>query len=159
MSHKRELESKVAVCLQVVSTTADNGANFVKAFRVYGPAENEAVTIDLRNTRQEDDEADFDEPVAIQYQTIAENIDECQLPNHNRCASHTLNLVATCDIEKVPRWSTGYQPGFRKVNCLTQLHCSFSFNENIGYNFLNKTISTPCTDDVKGSSPVEQTKS
>jgi len=40
MSHKRELESKVAVCLQVVSTTADNGANFVKAFRVYGPAEN-----------------------------------------------------------------------------------------------------------------------
>jgi len=43
--------------------------------------------------------------------------------------------------------------------CLTQLHCSFSFNENIGYNYLNKTILTPCTDDVKGSSPVEQTKS
>ena len=69
ISHKRELESKVEVCLQVVSTTTDNGANF--------PAENEAVTIDLRNTCQEDDEADFDEPVAIQYQNIAENIDEC----------------------------------------------------------------------------------
>jgi len=89
----------------------------------------------------------------------AENIDECQLPNHHRCASHTLNLLATRDIEKVARWSTGYQPCFRKVSCLTQLHCSFSFNGNIGYNFLNKTTLTPCTDDVKGSSPMEQTKS
>ena len=47
IAHKRELESKVEVCLQVVRTTTDNGAKFVKAFRVYGPAENEAVTIDL----------------------------------------------------------------------------------------------------------------
>jgi len=77
----------------VVSTTTDNGANFVKAFRFYGPAENEAVTIDLRNTCQEDDEADFDELVAIQYQNIAENIDECQLPNDHRCASHTFKLT------------------------------------------------------------------
>jgi len=109
----------VDVCLQVVSTTTDNGANFVEAFRVYGPAENEAVTIDLRNTCQEDDETDFNEPVAIQYQNIAENIDECQLPNRHRCAFHTLNLLVTRDIEKVPRWSTGYQPCFRKVNCST----------------------------------------
>ena len=42
----------------------------------------------LTYTCQEDDEVDFDEPVAIQYQNIAENIDECQLPNHHRCASH-----------------------------------------------------------------------
>jgi len=138
ISHGRELESKVEVCLQVVSTTTDNGANFVKAFRVYGPAENEAVTTDLRNTCQEDDEADFDEPVAVQYQHIAENIDECQLPNHHRCASHTLNLVATRDIEKVPRWSTGYQPCFRKVNFLTQLHCSFPSMKTLAVTFLIK---------------------
>jgi len=52
ISHKRELDSKVEVCLQVVITTTDNGANFVKAFRVYGPAENEAVTIDLYLSRR-----------------------------------------------------------------------------------------------------------
>ena len=137
ISHKRELESYVEVCLQVDSTTTYNGANFVKAFRVYGPAENKAVTIDLRNTCQED-EADFDEPVAIQYQNMAENIDECQLPNHHRCASHTLNLLATRDIEKVPRWSTGYQPCFRKVNFLTQLHCSFPSMKTLAITFLIK---------------------
>ena len=41
-----------------MQVTTENGANFVKAFRVYGPAENEAVAIDLRNTCKED-EADL----------------------------------------------------------------------------------------------------
>ena len=110
--------------MQVTSTTTDNGANFVKAFNVYGPANHEAVPIDLEEpsvNADGDNFQDVDEPAVISFNEIAPTFEVCQLPNHYRCVSHTLNLMATRDIERVPGWSTGYQPCFRKVRKQIQL--------------------------------------
>ena len=97
-------------------TTTDNGANFVKAFDVYGPANHEAVPIDVGPTIESSSAEDVDEVITVEYHEIAPTFDMGALPNHFRCVSHTLNLLATRDISKVPGWSTGYQPCFRKVN-------------------------------------------
>lgn len=74
----------------VVATITDNGSNFIKAFKEYGvqpmavSAEGEVV-----------DDPDVEEDVA-QFHEITS-----YLPSHERCASHTLNLLASTDFNKV----------------------------------------------------------
>lgn len=78
---------------KVTATVTDNGSNFVKAFSEYGDSETE------------DDAEENDE---VQFADVNTALDEDQendelnffLPPHHRCAAHTLNLIATTDIEK-----------------------------------------------------------
>lgn len=58
---------------QVVATVTDNASNFVKAFKEFGISEDD----------------DFED--------IAIDNDDFKLSKHIRCASHTLNLIATSD--------------------------------------------------------------
>lgn len=88
---------------KVVCTTTDNGSNFVKAFRTYYTVPN------LEDSELEDEvDGDDNELEFIDLTEILEegenNIDETQettihLPRHFRCASHTMNLIATSDID------------------------------------------------------------
>ncbi|KAL1276427.1 hypothetical protein QQF64_036050 [Cirrhinus molitorella] len=81
---------------KVVRTTTDSGSNFVKAFHVFG-AQN--------NTDEEENEVEMDaldESDHIEYHDASAILDEdtgmeYQLPPHQRCACHLLNLVATTD--------------------------------------------------------------
>lgn len=72
---------------KITCIVTDNGSNFVKAFKEYG--------VIMQQT--EDEEQDED--------VIAENMEPLMssglLPSHQRCASHTLSLVATTDLNKV----------------------------------------------------------
>jgi len=99
---------------QVRKTTTDNGANFVKAFAAHGvesstttpPAELPvAESVEVQDEEEEDEEENEDELEAVdiaeiltQGPTDDENDDGATfLPEHQRCASHTLNLVASKD--------------------------------------------------------------
>ena len=65
----------------LVATTTGNGSNFVKAFSVFGLCEEATTNIDVSDTLN------------------TGLIDEPNLPPHHRCAVHTLNLIATNNLE------------------------------------------------------------
>lgn len=121
------------VLLQVVSCTTDNASNFAKSFREYGhtsapdavPSQQyDPVVLNLDSedeTTDDDDDADvLDEPVQLVdafnlLTNPSEGEEEYSLPTQHRCTAHTLNLLATSDVENVPSWSLGKNSVFAKV--------------------------------------------
>jgi hypothetical protein len=93
---------------KVIFTCTDNRSNIVKAFaestKAKECAQNRLLMQDvkLRTTISEEDletgyfDTGIDEAL-ITYQMDADSV---ILPDHVRCCSHTLNLVATTDTEK-----------------------------------------------------------
>ncbi|XP_043270083.1 uncharacterized protein [Venturia canescens] len=98
---------------KVLAVVTDNGSNFIKAFKVFGvnmPDDFFYAGLTRGNaggSTNEDENSASD----LDYETIAEdtatyeNIPDddhqnFELPNHFRCASHTLNLIATQDAVK-----------------------------------------------------------
>lgn len=95
----------------IVATVTDNGSNFVKAFREFSVTE-ESQELEVNKTRdaldedhEEDqmDEIEYDEEVTF-HEIEASNTPDndnriIMLPAHIRCASHTLNLIATTDCK------------------------------------------------------------
>lgn len=91
---------------KIVRTTTDNGSNFVKAFRVFGEDENnnaEGVEEAEESAQsEEEDDGGVDEDEDVQYVDTAALLNEddgfeFQLPRHQRCACHILNLIASED--------------------------------------------------------------
>ncbi|XP_061477277.1 uncharacterized protein LOC133381813 [Rhineura floridana] len=94
---------------KVVCITTDNGTNFVKAFKVFMDKE----PAEAAGTSDDDEDGDHEEEAETEFVPISEILDTrlkaeeeavdsgeyFVLPPHQRCASHTLNLVATQDIE------------------------------------------------------------
>jgi len=88
---------------KIVRTTTDNGANFVKAFAEFSSdrsamAEDRDDVDDAENADADDDEGT--DPIDV-YLTLSEgeSDNDYSLPPHQRCACHTLNLIATTDAE------------------------------------------------------------
>ncbi len=86
-----QIHSSFALCGKITATVTDNGANFVKAFRMFqadddnDEAENnedEVIFTDLHKVLRDD----------------SETSERYILPPHHRCASHTLNLICTNDV-------------------------------------------------------------
>ncbi|XP_042306362.1 uncharacterized protein LOC121921827 isoform X2 [Sceloporus undulatus] len=119
---------------KVVSTTTDSSANFAKAFRVFKAKE----PTDAADTSADDDDDDQEEaevdfvPISEILETgnrqQGESVDteDFGLPPHQRCASHTLNLVATEDIQAMVSDSPPNSPlgSFRKLFCSFMGKCS-----------------------------------
>ncbi|XP_042216587.1 uncharacterized protein LOC121862388 [Homarus americanus] len=87
----------------VVSTTTDNGTNFVKAFSVFGEPDEDWVLVEDPPQVEPDDEGESDDHVEVDdVAAILANGEETlyELPKHLRYTAHTLNLVATTDAEK-----------------------------------------------------------
>ncbi|KAL4113280.1 hypothetical protein QTP88_016938 [Uroleucon formosanum] len=88
---------------KVTSTTTDNGSNFVKAFRIFGINKNyEENLFDEDQNRDEEIELiDLTDIIEnAESSTEIDYVNEVSLSAHRRCVSHTLNLVATNDVEK-----------------------------------------------------------
>ncbi|XP_061471505.1 uncharacterized protein LOC133379722 [Rhineura floridana] len=94
---------------KIMCTTTDNGSNFVKVFRVFMAKE----PVEAAGTSDDDGDNQEEEEAEVEFVPICEILDtgpeaeeeaadsgeDFVLPPHQRCASHTLNLVATQDIE------------------------------------------------------------
>lgn len=90
---------KYKIYSKIFSTTTYNGSNFVKAFKMFGVCGNLS---DGENMVDDNIEfialADLDQNelnVENNFGSVS-----VQLSTHSRCVSHTLNLIATYDIEK-----------------------------------------------------------
>lgn len=85
------IHSSFGITHKITATITDNGSNFVKAFKKYQAVEDEAEV---------EDEVTFTD-INDALQNSEEDVeDEIILPPHQRCASHTLNLVSCTDIDR-----------------------------------------------------------
>uniref|UniRef100_H3B2L0 HAT C-terminal dimerisation domain-containing protein n=1 Tax=Latimeria chalumnae TaxID=7897 RepID=H3B2L0_LATCH len=80
-----EIHTSFSLGDEVVRTITDNGANFAKAFKEYGFQEEDEETAEVDH----------------KFGLISDVIDQpFQLPKHQRCTTHTLNLLSAYDIHK-----------------------------------------------------------
>uniref|UniRef100_A0AAZ1XEJ3 BED-type domain-containing protein n=1 Tax=Oreochromis aureus TaxID=47969 RepID=A0AAZ1XEJ3_OREAU len=93
------IHSSYGLLNKVVATVTDNGSNFVKAFQVYHPVTESDDETEEEESTPKDDDVTFSDLSEI---LSAENETEGQLslPPHRRCASHTINIICTRDVEK-----------------------------------------------------------
>lgn len=88
------IQKDYKIAYKIISCTTDNGSNFVRAFTEFSSVssddDKQEDTINfidlfdiLNNPNEEDDDYDI-----------------INLPLHRRCASHSINLIATNDIDK-----------------------------------------------------------
>ena len=107
---------------KVVLTVIDNAANFVKAFKEYASDASGEQDISSQDVNDENDNLTFTNVDHI----IREGDDdqEVSLPPHQRCAAHTLNLVATSDTEAANR-----DAQYKKLSRSTFAKCSALWNK------------------------------
>ena len=135
---------------KITATVTDNASNFVKAFRVFNvdlPIHQEELEVDdddndgNSSSTEEVDVFNFTSPeVALEDEGI-------RLPNHIRCASHTLSLVCTVDAAKALQKS----PAFSKLNHSAMGKCSALWTSagkpksaEVIQNHLNRQLRYPC---------------
>ena len=110
---------------KVTVTTTDNGSNFVKAFSMFAEVQR---TIEGSGEEEDEDDEDDEQPVFINVTHILNEADSkghYSLPLHQRCACHTLNLVATRDVESALSQS---EP-FKKMSRSTLAKCQALWNK------------------------------
>jgi len=108
---------------KITCVVTDNGSNFIKAFRVYGIDDDE----DDENINEES----TDEIEAVMLTDILDDIDitgRIVLPPHRRCASHTLNLLASKDALKSLE-KTAHNTVYRKVYRSFFGKCQYLWNK------------------------------
>jgi len=106
---------------KITSVVTDNGSNFIKAFRVFGINDDE----DDENINEES----ADEIDAVMLTDILDDVtNRIVLPPHRRCASHTLNLLASKDALKSLD-KTAHNTVYRKVYCSFFGKCQYLWNK------------------------------
>ena len=125
-----KIQTKFKIQGSVVRTTTDNGANFISSFKLFGQPtiqvldapnpEEDAIREELQSMSQQAHQQDMfvievedafpmtvaDEPAPEPIQLHdalereAEGHAKYNLPKHARCAAHTMNLIASADVNK-----------------------------------------------------------
>lgn len=98
-----EIHSEYNIREKVTRTTADSGSDFLKAFRFYGEEKEEEV--DDGQEEQDsilDDVSEDESELEVDYQDVSAILDddsglEYQLPRHQKCACHLLDLISAVD--------------------------------------------------------------
>ncbi|KAF3840272.1 hypothetical protein F7725_018989 [Dissostichus mawsoni] len=134
------IHSLYGVSTKVTSTVTDNGSNFVKAFAMYQPES-------LSDDDDDDEEEVIFTDVADVLNTAAE--EGIVLPPHQRCASHTLNLISCADVLK---WLLS-NPGTKGIYRSSTAKCTALWNKasrstvasEIVSDVVTKKLLVPCT--------------
>lgn len=102
-THLKTIHSVYGINSKVVKTTTDNGSNFIKAFAVFAPSEDE-----------------LDVSVTDMNEIFSDEDESFELPSHQRCAAHSLNLVSTTDAaaEKDYQYKKLSRASFAKCQAL-----------------------------------------
>ncbi|XP_056465197.1 uncharacterized protein LOC130404471 [Gadus chalcogrammus] len=117
-----DIHTEYGIRNKVVRTTTDNGSNFLKAFQVFSVDKN-----NNEGEEKEDEEGNEMEGVEFVDMTsiLVENDGfEFELPKHQRCACHLLNLVSTVDAEKATA-----NDGYKKLQRSTFIKCYGLWNK------------------------------
>ena len=126
-----QLHTSYSLAGKVCATITDNGSNFVKAFTVFSDSAN--CTKECEDVEEEGEDVAFenvDELLSVDPEetNIDDDLTQVQydLPPHYRCAAHTLNLVASKDVDKFLSSSTTsktvYRNSFAKSSALRQVY-------------------------------------
>ena len=98
----------------MTATVRDNGSNFVKAFSTFSsPVADSSSAFSLSSPDVQDNDNDLDEEETT-FESVSDTLTldreqkedqdftqiEYELPAHERCAAHTLNLVVSSDVDK-----------------------------------------------------------
>ncbi|XP_038123771.1 zinc finger BED domain-containing protein 4-like [Cyprinodon tularosa] len=137
------IHSLYGVSTKVTSTVTDNGSNFVKAFAMYQP---ESFSDDDDEDHDDDDDVTFTDVAEVLNTAAEEGI---VLPPHQRCASHTLNLISCSDVEK---WLVS-NPGTKALYRSSVAKCTALWNKanrstlaaEVVSDVVNKKLLVPCT--------------
>ncbi|XP_036330064.1 uncharacterized protein LOC118742246 [Rhagoletis pomonella] len=86
---------------KIVATVTDNRSNFVKAFKEFG-VNTPLMFLDANGNN---DVEDLEE---MQLEDLSTNFGGNTLPRHIRCATHTLNLLATTYVLRILKTDTSY---------------------------------------------------
>lgn len=100
-----DIHSEYEIRDKVVCTTTDSGSNFLKAFRVFGVENNDIETEARCESDDTDSEGSGEGSDGVEFQDASLLLDqddgfEFQLPKHQKCACHILNLVSSVDAQK-----------------------------------------------------------
>ncbi|KAK0049029.1 hypothetical protein Bpfe_021614 [Biomphalaria pfeifferi] len=99
-----DVHENFGISNKVCLTVTDNGSNFVKAFEQFG------VKIEKSDDIEENDDIEFEDvgnilanPLSIHDDADSHDYDisHTSLPQHHRCSSHTLSLIATTDLANI----------------------------------------------------------
>lgn len=91
-----EIHSLYGLHGKVVATVTDNASNFAKAFRVCQPCNLESES----ENEEEGDDEELTFTDVIEALSTTSGDGQFSLPPHYRCASHTINLISTSDVDK-----------------------------------------------------------
>ena len=104
-----EVHRSFGLHCKISATVTDNGSNFVKAFTSFSVLETKLddkeehfITDDDYGVELEDDATftDIHSVMMLEQNEDNQTQVEYELPPHQRCASHTLNLVASTNVDK-----------------------------------------------------------
>ena len=117
-----DIHTEYGIRNKVVRTTTDNGSNFLKAFQVFSVDKN-------NNEAEEEVDEEGNEMEGVEFvdmtSILVENDGfEFELPKHQRCACHLLNLVSTVDAEKATA-----NDGYKKLQRSTFSKCYGLWNK------------------------------
>jgi hypothetical protein len=123
-----DIQSEFGIRRKIVRTTTDNGSNFVKAFSIFGDKTEQ--TNDLHSNDDDDEDGEetdegaevFD--LSASFDNFGNHSFEYQLPRHQRCACHTLNLIATSDADKAEN-----DAGYKRISRSAFAKCSALWNK------------------------------
>ena len=126
------IHNEYRISQKVVMTVTDNGSNFVKAFKEFS-----GDVVPQSDDASDDHDADAEDVQFVDINALLDEDDgEFSLPPHQRCASHTLNLVAVSDSK-----AADSDAGYKRISRATLGKCSALWNK--------AGRSTPCADIVR----------